>query len=304
MSPQSKPTVLVLTNERDFAADRVIERILERETWFVERLNAETIEEGTPSWALGDPALPSRVESVWLRQFLPEARPQLAVKDVDDFLVMREQWRARLELLTESKAKWVNPLFESRRAENKLIQLREAGSAGLPVLPTLLTNHRGEARDWSTLHGHCIVKMPASGYFAFSDNSFAFTTTLEEALEFPEEVWKKHPVIVQRRVLPRLDVRVFVVGERVFGASATVDGPDWRLQSHLADWEPWPVPDRIARASRNLVNALGLRYGALDFACDETTSWFLECNPAGEFAFVDRPLDLGITDALVDLLCG
>ena len=50
------------------------------------------------------------------------------------------------------------------------------------------------------------------------------------------------------------------------------------------------------------VQLLGLQYCALDFAQDSSTTWFLEGNQAGEFAFVDRPLNLGISLAIAEAL--
>ncbi|MEG9227586.1 hypothetical protein [Aeromicrobium sp. Sec7.5] len=296
-------TVLVVSNHRDFAADQVISLINQRPDWSVERWNTETLMSDIPNWEPDQPPLPSNIRSVWLRQFLPDAQPTRTVAEVDDFLVRREQWRTRLELLTESAAKWMNPLFESRRAENKLIQLRTASRVGLNVPPTLVTNSRNEATQWAASRGSFVVKTVASGYFPFSDQAFTFTTDLDEALTYGDHHWAQQPVIVQQRVAPRTDIRVFVVEDAVFGASTVAPGTDWRLHASDTTWEPWPVPETIAERSKALVRAMGLTYGALDFASDASETWFLECNQAGEFAFIDRPLALGVTKAIAKTLC-
>jgi hypothetical protein len=48
--------------------------------------------------------------------------------------------------------------------------------------------------------------------------------------------------------------------------------------------------------------ALGLRYAAFDFVDDGERAWFLEANQAGEWTFIDRPLRLGIAEALTSML--
>lgn len=295
--------ILIMTNHRDFAADRVIRLIQDRSDREVQRWNTETIDADIASWEPGQPMLPADVRSVWLRQFLPDAEPLTTVADVDEFLVRREQWRSRLEFTSEAPVRWMNPLFDARRAENKLIQLQTAKTVGLTVPPTLVTSSKTEAVAWSSRQGSCIVKTVTSGFFAFSDQAFAFTTDLTEALAHADQDWAEQPVIVQRRIEPRTDIRVLIVGQDVFGASTTASGPDWRLHNTDTVWEPWPVPHLIAEQSRALIRSLGLLYGALDFAFDGSTAWFLECNQAGEFAFIDRPLDLGVADAIARALC-
>src|SRR5689334_18414271 len=111
--------ILVLTNERDFAADHVIDQVKRSGRHRVERWNAETIEQHFSDWTPGSQLLPTGTRSVWMRQFLPDAVPTSSVREVDEFLVRREQWRTQLSALAEEPAVWVNPLWSSRRAENK-----------------------------------------------------------------------------------------------------------------------------------------------------------------------------------------
>jgi hypothetical protein len=47
---------------------------------------------------------------------------------------------------------------------------------------------------------------------------------------------------------------------------------------------------------------MGLRYAAFDFVLDGDVLWFLEANQAGEWVFIDRPLKLGIAQALAEYL--
>lgn len=297
----SDAPILIVTNERDFAADIVIQRILSRGQE-VERWNTETLRQ--VSWHPEQPPSTRRASAVWLRQFLAEPTITETVTEVDDFLVAREQWRTWLTDLSEAPVPWMNPLWAARRAENKLIQLRTTVEVGLSVPATIVTNSRDEAARHQSEVGSCIVKSVAAAYFPFSTSSFMFTRPLDEALDLGSDDWAAQPVIVQKQIQPRIDVRVFVVGSFSAAASALVDDVDWRTNSADAVWDRFDAPDGLIDLCRAYLESFGLVYGAFDFAFDGNTCWFLECNQAGEFAFVDRPLRLGVGDAIAAWLCG
>jgi hypothetical protein len=62
---------------------------------------------------------------------------------------------------------------------------------------------------------------------------------------------------------------------------------------------PMPLASRLWR----YLDLFGLRFGAFDLAEDAGgTSWFLECNPAGQWGWLEPLAGLDITGALLDLL--
>lgn len=291
--------VLIITNERDFAADLVIER-LNRSGYPVERWNTET--RPNVLWRPNQPPQTSTTSAVWLRHHLPEPSLSHSVEAVDDFLVLREQWRTWLTDLSDAGARWMNPLWESRRAENKLVQLRTAVACGFDVPPTIVTNDKTAAQEHQALVGTCVIKALASAYFAFSSSAFMFTRPLNDALDFDVDDWIEQPVIVQKAIRPRTDIRLFLVGDHASAAAAVVQGPDWRLQSAEATWTAVQPPHELIERCRAFNSSLGLAYNAFDFAYDGEAYWFLEANQAGEFAFLDRPLELGVADAIAHWL--
>lgn len=303
MSDVVAAPVLILTNQRDFAADRVI-RCLQDLDVPVERWNAE--DERVVAWRPEQVQLDPPPRAVWLRQYLPEPTIMGTVREVDDFLVAREQWRTWLSDLAEDPApRWMNPLWASRRAENKLVQLRVARECGLEAPATLMTNNRAEALRHQVAVGPCVVKSVASAYFPFSDSSFMFTVDLDDAADLPEDEWSAQPLLVQKTVIKGADVRVFMVGDFAAAVATHVDATDWRTASSDAEWEYQDIPPCIVDSCLAYLQSLGLAYGAFDFVVDQTSQWwFLECNQAGEFSFADRPLNLGVADAIAEWLAG
>jgi glutathione synthase/RimK-type ligase-like ATP-grasp enzyme len=297
--------ILVLTNERDFAADLVIEKLTAMHC-AVRRLNAETLPGSAPPWSPHtDDSAPN---VVWLRQALPMPTPRATVVQLDEDLVTADQWRSYLSVFDHPESRWMNPLWAGRAAEDKLRQLRVAVSVGLSVPPTIVTNSRETAAAFKRTHGRCVIKTLRAGYFARSDQAFMFTRELDDAvLTAPAAEWETQPVVVQRRVRDRRDIRCFVVADTLVAAAiarAPGDVDDWRTVARDVEWEPAVLDERLRAACVSYAQALGLAYCALDLAADESDVWFLEGNQAGEFAFVDRPLELGVADAIASFLAG
>ncbi len=294
----------MLTNDHDYAADRIV-HLLHEGGHQVDRWHLDPQAMGPLSidWRSSDEPASADYDSIWLRQFLPEATTAQTIYEVDDTLVSREQWRTWLTDLAEcSRPRWMNPLWASRRAENKLIQLRQAGAVGLPVPATVVTNSRQTAIEHARVHGPCVVKTVASAFNAFSDSSFVFTRPLADALAAGDADWKSQPLVIQQRIDPCIDVRVIVVDRFTAAARTSLDGVDWRTRSREAVWVPHELDASTREACIALVERMGLVYGAIDFAFDGTHHWFLECNQAGEFAFIDTPLELGVAPAIATWL--
>lgn len=284
--------ILVLTNERDFAADDVIRRLGELGA-NVRRLNIEAARTfPVDRWDLAGESTPPRV--IWWRQFEVDAHPA-DLEAVDDTLVERAQWRSWLAAIHRPNTTWVNDLWSARRAENKLVQLEAAKQVGFSVPPTIVTNDPSDAREFSAGVGPCVVKTLSAGYFAFSDQSFVFTETLEDALRVEGARWHAAPLVVQQR-LAGLDGRVICVGDSTFAAKCRTEGTDWRKTPFdAALWQPWSAPDILIDSCRSYCRRLGLRYAAFDFMVTGEGNFFLEANQAGEWMFLDRNLHMGIS---------
>ncbi|MGW6454728.1 hypothetical protein ACWF94_02170 [Streptomyces sp. NPDC055078] len=113
------------------------------------------------------------------------------------------------------------------------------------------------------------------------------------------------PHLFQTCVPKTADIRLAAVGNRMFATRIDTDGDhlDWRYDQRLITCSPIPVPRTIRNGVRSYLHAFGLVFGAFDFALDgDGQWWFLECNPSGQWAFVDQPTTQAIAAALADTL--
>jgi hypothetical protein len=173
------------------------------------------------------------------------------------------------------------------------------------------TNSPDDARGF-VLGRPAIAKTLVGGRLSIGGTHQAvFTTAVGPCDLGPDAAIRACPVIFQPRIATRLDLRVTVVGTQVFAAQImlrdrTGDDVDWRgADPARVCYECYRLPADLEARCVDLVAAMGLTYGALDFVVTaEGEHVFLELNPAGQWGWLERRLGLPITDAILDTLIG
>jgi hypothetical protein len=199
---------------------------------------------------------------------------------------------------------WVNPPELDEVAHHQPYQLAVAREVGLPIPRTLITNDPGPAYRMIEELGpdHTVYKT-----FLATEQHWRETRVVRsDELAMLDRV-RLAPVIFQEFIPAVADVRVTVVGERIFAtAIATAPGGyefDYRMDLGGASFEPTTLPVETEKAIRLLMKRLGLVYGAMDFRrTPEGTHIFLEVNPAGEWRFIEERTEQPITGAMAELL--
>ncbi len=102
------------------------------------------------------------------------------------------------------------------------------------------------------------------------------------------------PCFFQRNIAKRHELRVTVIGDKVFAARIhSQDDPrtaiDCRDMSAEIRYEKAALPAKIERRCLDLVRSYGLTFGALDIIVTPNEDYvFLEMNPVGQFLFVQE----------------
>ncbi|MFD9793179.1 ATP-grasp ribosomal peptide maturase [Streptomyces sp. NPDC059070] len=288
-------TVLILTCEEDVTTDLVVTELHRRGVPLVRLDPADLPGRAVLSaeYAHGDFAghlsvdgflvSMSGLRSVWVRR---PGRPAAHAAEPSAWLTA-ETGQALYGMLYSASARWMNHPREAERARHKPWQLRVAHSSGFAVPPTVVTTVPGVARQFAREHRDVVVKS-AAGPPPDQPGTALPTTLIGPGEDFSSV--RAGPVLLQRYVPKKADVRLTCVGERLFGARkvcapGVVDG---RFDESGHRWEPVEVPDRTAVAVRAYLRLARLAYAAFDFAEDEDGLWwFLECNQGGQFGFVE-----------------
>jgi glutathione synthase/RimK-type ligase-like ATP-grasp enzyme len=201
---------------------------------------------------------------------------------------------------------WVNPPALDEAAHHKPYQLAVAGALGLAVPRTLITNDPDAARRFIDEIG---VERTIYKTFLATEAHWRETRVVRPAELAMLESVRLAPVIFQEYVAAVADLRVTVVGDRMFAAAIAAPSGgydiDYRMDLDGSRFEPAELPRQTEEGIRALMSKLGLVYGAIDLRrTADGGDVFLEVNPAGEWLFVEERTGQPITEAMVSLLTG
>ncbi|MFH8474713.1 ATP-grasp ribosomal peptide maturase [Streptomyces sp. NPDC018000] len=189
------------------------------------------------------------------------------------------------------------------RAEYKPAQLDAAVRGGFMVPATLITNDPVEAKAFCAEQPTIYKPLHAGAYDVGGEPAGIWAASVE-AGEIDGAVG--HSAHLFQAQVPKVaDVRAVVVGDQVF--SARIIAPpgvvDWRAEYQSLTYEPIACPDAMRGALVRFLTGFGLNFGAFDFAVTgDGAWWFLECNPNGQWAWLEDVAGLPITTAIADLL--
>lgn len=314
-------TVLVLTEDYDPTADRVIAELNRRDvavfrcdtSWFPSRLALDASLDG-PLWR-GTLRTPHRtvnladLRSIWYRRPTSFSFPEGMSRPERE----HAEWEAKFGLggvLISLPVRHVNHPSREADACYKPLQLTTAARCGLTVPDTLVTNDPTAVRRFTDrVGGRIAVKILGSNVIVESDGvkvSYTHPLSDQDAADLSGVDVTTH--LFQRWVAEKeIEVRVTVVGDALFAATIQAGSDDaridWRSDFAALTYARTAIPPHVADGIRRYMSSMGLHYGAFDFAITGTGEWVMfECNPGGQFGWIEAHTNLPITHAVADLL--
>jgi glutathione synthase/RimK-type ligase-like ATP-grasp enzyme len=246
------------------------------------------------------------VRAIWWHHFLPFAErfeyPD-ALQPAHRRFAIKEAETALRGLWLTSDALWINDVQREEAASHKPWQLALAQDVGLSIPDTLITNNPEEARQyWAKYPGEIIYKA-----FHSTDSHCRLETRLlkseEEALAASIQLT---PVIFQRYIPARHDLRITIVGDRIFAAEIHTQQAkyqvDVRMDPHIPCF-PHTLPADLEQKLLTFMKRLGLEYGAIDMRLTPDGEYvFLEINPSGYYSYIEEATGQPITRTLAEKL--
>ncbi|GGK81117.1 hypothetical protein Sme01_44400 [Sphaerisporangium melleum] len=209
-------------------------------------------------------------------------------------------------------ARWLPSRREpERRAHNKIINLARAASLGFAVPETVFTNDPAElVPAYERAGGRLVAKQINSDSFTVDGADHrTYTTVLTRRHLTSRHLLQHEPVILQPYVPKAVELRVIVVGDRVFAAEIDAQASrtareDWRhYDDDRVRYAAHELPEDVRRRCAELVASFELTYGAIDLIRTPRGEYvFLEINPNGAWAFVEMRTGLPISDAIAEWL--
>lgn len=310
--------ILLATNKRDITTDFIVLELRRRDIPF-QRLNCEDLPSSSvkfsPSkeqdWQIEIDGSILYLRDVRAAYYRRPGLPELpASDDIATHEYLASEWSALTRSLWNTlEGRWLNSPFAILRAEDKPRQLMLASKLGFLIPDTVVTNNFKAVTDFTANRGtigkplrHALIERGETGEVLFTHRLKQITPEDLEAISLA-------PVIYQGEIPKSYDVRVTVIGEQVFAVAihsqehkeTTVD---WRSGTRLdLHHETIQLPKKVRQKCVELTKALDLRFGAIDLVADKAGQyWFLEINPNGQWAWIERRTGLPLATAIVDEL--
>jgi len=309
------PEVIILAGLYDFAVDLVVAELSAIGTSYV-RLNREQLSDyqlcldpissvlTIRSNSVDFVVTSDHLKAVWFRQpvFLRNT-PSEALSLSEQ--LSRSQWSAFQRALTVfDEAAWMNHPQATYLAECKPYQLMIARRCGFSVPKTLAGNDAGQFR--AKFLDAVVIKSLDTVLLREGDNCLFTYTTISSSDALTEANTSAAPLFVQQLLDHKTDLRVTVVGDRIFAVKILVHGAgiegDWRVASRDSlTYVDVSLNPRTEAACIDLARQLHLPFAAIDLVETPNGVFFIEVNPTGEWGWLntsERRIDSAIANWL------
>jgi hypothetical protein len=200
-------------------------------------------------------------------------------------------------------------------ASYKIRQLVLAAQLGFEIPPTVVTSDPDAFLDhYAATAGRMITKRAVSlpRVVTVAGEEVGRTTLVVRPRDLAEvDAVRLSPITAQAMVDKDVEVRVTVVGDKVFAAAIhSQDTHHTRVDFRNYDTshtrlDIWPMPQADQDRCVALTRALGLCYSTIDLIITpDGRTVFLELNPSGQYLWVEFATGMPITRAIALLLAG
>ncbi len=259
------------------------------------------------------------IKSIWWR------RPQGPVKNtrtplLQKYIQNESEIALSCLLVFLENVLWVSEPEATRIANRKPLQLALAKQIGFNVPETCISNDPEKVKAFVARHSGIplIMKAVGSSYVRLTHdpddksrkNKAIYTkiVNIDFLLEHIGQV-SNCPFILQEAVIKDSDIRITIVGDRVFASEIVIEknanGPnlDWRHHDVKRKYLMHKLPKDLKHRCIQLVDSLGLKFGCIDMGFSKKDGYsFFEINPQGQWMPSEQLVGHPISLALANLL--
>ena len=307
------PEILIISNQYDFSTDHVVYQLYIKGVPYL-RLNRDQFSNFKITFFPTEPLVygetedftfeirPNVLKAIYFRAptFLRDIyQPDLSTEEQ----LQRSQWTAFVRsLIVFENILWVNHPVATYKAEVKPYQLYIAKQIGFDIPKTVIANYYADFIQKDKL----AIKTIEPAILRVGRNEAFIYTNIVSTQEIKNAYLRSAPIIIQEALVPKIDIRVTVIGEKVFAVSILKGergiNIDWRLEKNNVNYKPIKLKDNLEEMCIKLVKKLNLNFGAIDLCYCKGNYYFLEINPTGEWAWLLEPTGYNIDEVIANLL--
>ena len=207
-----------------------------------------------------------------------------------------------------------NHLFD-KRANSKMVQSKIATELGMKIAPTCISNVKDEIVSFSSEFKYTSLKCLRDHWMKTEDGKvYDLCTQKVESPKLalqPEEAFSQTVVFAQQYIEKKYELRITVMGPHVFtckldsqALTPLTGSVDWRQgYDYGLKHEMIETPLHIESFCKQYLHKLQLNFGCFDFIVTPDDDYvFLECNPNGQWGWIEDECDVPMSEAMVDCL--
>jgi len=251
----------------------------------------------------------SDITAVWWR-----FKPLLTnyPKDIGEFETqnfIRREWQLTLEPLKHylKDCFWINRRESDSLVRNKPYQLDLAVQHGFKIPKGIISNNYPSIAEITDGFEKFLYK-PLSYFIIPPDRVLYSSMMTAKELAVKKKNIELAPCIFQEYIEKDFEVRITIVGTTVFPVKINSQKHhktkfDWRKDQQKLEYETLDLSPEFTSQLLKLHDTFGIFYGAYDFIVSpDGTYHFLEVNPAGQWLWLERAVDLNISERIADAL--
>lgn len=210
----------------------------------------------------------------------------------------------------------IGSIVEDRPASSKMLQMAIALSLGMRVPDTCISNRKTDICELTTANNPLIIKPLSAGSVLVSeaDREYVFYSQKIESnvlLEQPDSSFSQTACFVQKYIEKKYEVRVTAVCDKV--VACKIDSQKMLEDQGKVDWrqgldfglsyEKIELPQSVREFCVKFLKKIRLNFGCFDFIVTPSDEFvFLECNPNGQWLWIENETNCGISEMIVDAL--
>ena len=308
------PQILFLTNKDDFATDYLIYRLKATDIPYL-RINSDDITNFSVKYKIPqnieisfdniDYCL-TKVKSIYFRRaptVFPDSSDPINVNYIN-----RERKEFFEGLYLSLDVKWINPIFKTYVAERKLYQLHIANRLGLKTPRTVVSNDPSFLSSEALKKNiKCIIKPITHGLQITKNGAYSiYTSEITDIEPFHKNVLFESPVMIQEKIENYRDIRITVIGKNIFPVEILKKESlelDWRKPDIEKEYRLHSISNELKSKILEYNSYFDLIYSAIDFILTPSGEYiFLEINPAGEWVWLEKELNLPLSESIINEL--
>lgn len=297
--------VLILTNPQDPHADAVIHFLYKQGIEVVRYHAGETHIDSNLTISSADASLEilsasrtcnlKEARSVWYRRPNPTREHVSHLDQPNAHIVAQETNAALWGQYGRMDAIWYSHPYAIRHAAWKLYQLHVAEGVGLTPPAYMVSTDPDALKGFLAQHRTVVIKPIDEKTTCFERDGKPYSLYIKKFeskdLETILASRPSGPVMLQAYVKKDYDVRVTIMGKQAFAVEIhppkDEEITDFRPLTLDLEHAECKLPTAIEKQLLQYMRRMHLNFGAFDFAVKDGVWYFLECNPNGQWLWIE-----------------